>query len=454
MSTKFILVYRKAYIHIMVNFLINSYYFTICKYLYFCTLQNIDFFMHFIYNNKKGREIMQIFDVAIIGGGASALMTVIQLQSLGIKNIVLFEGNERLGRKLSATGNGQGNISNIHLTAKNYFSSNPEIVKNVLENFSVENLIDFFQDLGLYTQPDKVGRIYPLSKQASTVTDILRFSIQNTTTIFLNTRVIDVLPKQSFVVKTKDKEYFANNVVIATGGIASQNFGSDGFGHMLAKKFGHRVTTLTPSITRLVVDNHSIAGLKGVRVNANVSLVRKKEKIIVIQGDIVFADAMLGGDSIYKISAFYQQGDRISIDFLPDLSLLAIENFLAQQLIKNPKKEAEELLKGILHGSVARFILKKLDRFTAKDIAYNIKNYTIAIQKIAPFDLAQVTKGGVDMQEVDKNLMSKKIKNLYFTGEVLDCDGECGGYNLQWAFSSGVTVARAIAKKYKKVNYD
>lgn len=131
---------------------------------------------------------------------------------------------------------------------------------------------------------------------------------------------------------------------------------------MLAKKFGHRVTTLTPSITRLVVDNHSIAGLKGVRVNANVSLMRKKEKIIVIQGDIVFADAMLGGDSIYKISAFYQQGDRISIDFLPDLSLLAIENFLAQQLIKNPKKEAEELLKGILHGSVARFILKKLDR--------------------------------------------------------------------------------------------
>lgn len=413
-------------------------------------IKNIDFLTHFIYNNTKGYKVMQIFDVAIIGGGASALMTLIQLQSLGIKNIVLFEGNERLGRKLAATGNGQGNISNMNLSVNNYFSSNLQIVEKVLNNFTVQNLMDFFKDMGLYAQPDKVGRIYPLSKQASTVTDILRFAIQNTITILLNTRVIDVSHKQNFIVQTKNEQYIAKNLVVATGGIASSNFGSDGFGHMLAKKFGHNITVLTPSITRLVVDNHSISGLKGVRVNANVSLIRNKTKMVEIQGDIVFADAMIGGDSIYKLSAFYQQGDKICIDFLPDLSILEIENFLSSQLVNNPQKNMEELLKGILHGSIARFILKQQQKLTPKDIAYSIKNHAIAIKKTASFDLAQVTKGGINMQEVDENLMSKKCKNLYFTGEVLDCDGECGGYNLQWAFSSGVTVARAIANTIRK----
>lgn len=393
---------------------------------------------------------MHIYDVAIIGAGASGLMTILQLQSLGIKNIVVFDGNERVGRKLAATGNGQGNISNMHLGVENYFSSNLPVVHSVLQNFTVQNLIDYFKNLGLYLQADKVGRIYPIAKQASTITDILRFSIAKSTAVYTNMRVQDILQNKYFTIKTQQEEFYSKILVLATGGIAGANFGSDGFGHTIAKKFGHTLTPFTPSITRLIVAKNSLSGLKGVRLQANVALNRKGKEIVQKSGDIVFADNMVGGDSIYKISAFYQKGDSISIDFLPNLSVQEIEEFIQITQQRYPDRTLEECLKGLLHGSVVRFLLKKQDSMEIKKLLQHIKRYELCIEKPAGFDFAQVTKGGVNMQEVDTTLKSKKCKNLYFTGEILDCDGECGGYNLQWAFSSAVTVARAIAQSLQK----
>ena len=396
---------------------------------------------------------MQTYSVAIVGGGASGLMATLQLQQLGIQNIAIFDGNERPGRKLSATGNGQGNISNMHLTVDNYFSSNRQIVDNVLRQFSVQDLITFFENLGLYVQFDSVGRLYPLCKQANVVTDILRFAITDNTTQFLSKRILKIEKKLTkagnlFLLKAKDEEFYAKKVILATGGMAGACFGTDGTGYTFAKAFGHTITSLTPSITRLIVDKNSVSGLKGVRVYANVTLMRQGQAVVSIAGDIVFADGMLGGDSIYKISAFYRKGDSVSIDFLPTLTEQESIVFLESAMSKNRDRPLEEILKGLLHGSIARFIVKLIKgNADSKLIIRQIKAVKIDIQKPAAFDLAQVTKGGVDMREVDENLRSKFCENLYFTGEILDCDGECGGYNLQWAFSSAVTVARAIARQ-------
>ncbi len=405
---------------------------------------------------------MKIYTVAIIGGGAAGLLCALRLQERKVGGVVLFERNDRLGRKLSATGNGQGNISNLALSEENYFSSDAAAAFALIRRFGRDELLRYLTSLGGLFSADERGRVYPESRQASSVTDLLRFSLRRgNTEIRLGEYVSEVRKTgELFTICTEKGTYVTEKVVLACGGMAAPHFGSDGNGYTIAKKFGHTVTPLQPSLVQLLTERGAIKGLKGVRVDCIVSLLRKNAAEVSLRGDVIFTDYGVSGDAVFRLSAFYRAGDSLSVDFLPDHSEDEIAAFLLEKAAGYPYLNAEDLFRCVVNSAVGKALLRRCGlaadadaaRFahSVRSLAAAAKQFHISVEKTAGFSNAQVTKGGIPMQELDGGLMSKKQKNLYIIGELADVDGECGGYNLQWAFSSGEAAAAAIAESLKK----
>ena len=401
---------------------------------------------------------MKNYVAAIIGGGASGLMCALRLQERDVGGVVLLERNERLGRKLSATGNGQGNISNLELSEKNYFSSDTAAAFAQIRRFGREDLLQYLSLLGGLFTADERGRVYPASRQAASVTDLLRFALRRgDTEIKLGELVRGVrVDGNNFIISTDKGNYMADNVVLACGGKASPHFGTDGNGYALAKAFGHTVTPLRPSLVQLLTERAPIRGLKGVRADCAVSLVRSGKTEIKLRGDVIFADYGVSGDAVFRLSAYYKRGDCLEIDFLPEHSEKDVENALREKVALDPSLGVEDLFRCVVNSAVGKALLRRCGiaadakagdgSVQFKTVAAAAKKFSVQIEGTAGFENAQVTKGGVPMQELDENLMSRKQKGLYIVGELADVDGECGGYNLQWAFSSGAAAADAIAK--------
>ncbi len=392
--------------------------------------------------------------VVIIGGGASGIFCAFQLAVQGVQDILILERNERVGRKLSATGNGQGNISNENMSVKHFFSSDLKTVESVLARFGKNDLLVCLRRLGGLFSSDSSGRIYPTSKQATSVTDLLRFALHREGVTLHTGEYVRFAKKENhrFVVQTDKATYHSRCLVLATGGKAAPHFGSDGNGYILAKNFGHTITELRPSLVQIKTLPEEIKGLKGIRVEGRVSLLRRGKCVVAVTGDILFTDFGLSGDAIFRLSAFLQEGDYLSIDFLPAFSMEEIANAMHAKQRLDPDINAEDLFRGIINSSIGKCMAKYCANkqknpkvVSIECLAYAIKNYSITIRGTLGFVSAQVTKGGVPLFEVDNNLMSKSVDRLFMIGELLDVDGECGGYNLQWAFSSGAVVAKAIA---------
>ncbi len=399
---------------------------------------------------------MKNFTTAIIGGGASGLILATTLSKQ--QKIVLFERGERLGRKLSATGNGQGNVTNARAREERYFSffaGGDAFAREKITTYSENSFAQYLQEKGLLLITDERGRVYPAGRQASAITDALRFDVaQKGVEVFLNCKIIDVQKTpQGFVLtaETSDgKENFkAENVVICAGGKAAKNFGTDGNGYVLAEKFGHSVTPLYPSLVQLKTDTAHTKTLKGIRVNDGVLRARTEDgKTTTVQGDIIFTDYGVSGDAVFRISAFVageiQTGKvGLEVDFLPDFDENTIYKTLLAKKANFPNLPIGELLGGMVNNQVGRAILKRANG-DLKTAAKYVKNFPLTVMGSLGFDYAQVTKGGVRLEEVDENLQSRFVKGLYFAGEILDVDGQCGGFNLQWAYSSARTVAAAI----------
>ncbi len=389
--------------------------------------------------------------IAIIGGGASGLFLAAALQDGN--NVALFERADRVGKKLSATGNGQGNITNLAASQTAYFSLSEQDARraeNIIQSYPPEALIDFFEKLGVVLSADERGRVYPTGRQASALTDALRFTVaEKGVDVRLSTQITGLRKTQGgFILTANGEELFAEKVVLCTGGKAAKNFGTDGTAYALAQSFGHTVTPLYPSLIQIKTDTRYTKSLKGIRVADGGLTANCNGQKVSLCGDILFTDYGISGDAVFRISAFIAHllpfnEVSLSIDFLPKCSEEKIYAALCQKRVAFPTLAEAELLFGVVNNQVGRAVCKRAGG-DLKKIARLVKDFPLTACGSLGFDYAQVTKGGIPLLETDENLQSRLADGLYFAGEILDIDGQCGGFNLQWAFSSAMRVAEAL----------
>lgn len=354
------------------------------------------------------------------------------------QQVTIFDRNERLGRKLSATGNGQGNVTNLNMNVSHYFSDDLSLVKKVLNEFSEKDTIRFLEDCGGIFLADQRGRVYPSGRQASAITDLLRHELERLhVTVRLSTQVTALNHNGTTFQIYADKNVFSyDDVVLAAGGCAAPNFGTDGSAYTLAKRFGHHVTECRPALVQLKTDPNEVRGLKGIRVDGIVRLKRNEKTIYDVRGDILFTESGLSGDAVFRASSYAQKNDRIEIDLLPDVPkerLISVLN----------KHEGADCLLCVVNNGLGRTLFKRANG-DKKQLVTLLKTFPCTVSGTLGFPFAQVTRGGIPLAETTEYLMSRYQKGLYLAGEILNVDGECGGYNLQWAFSSAYTVSKGI----------
>lgn len=403
------------------------------------------------------------YDLAIIGGGASGLVAGITAGRNGMKTVIL-ERLSRTGKKILATGNGRCNLSNRNITLSDCETSlNPETVRNVLESFG--NAEHFFRSLGLICRSDESGRIYPYSLNATAALDALRLEISrlgvDETVDFKVTSIRK--ENNKFVVVSEDgKKVIAENIIVTAGGCSGQSMGTDGQFLDVLKKLGHNVIPLKPALCPIKSDSPFLKSLKGLRVHANVSLLDDKQKVIASEnGEVQFAEDALSGICIFNLASKAEKNMIISLNLMPEYSIQQISRLLRHFQKLRSDTIAENLLTGILNKRIAQIILKECDiplsepvsEISSKQInllTEKLGNWTFKVSdKVAEWKNSQVTKGGIDGNQINEYLQSTKINGLSFAGEIIDINWKCGGYNLHWAWASAQYAVKNL-KKYQK----
>ena len=388
-----------------------------------------------------------VYSVAIVGGGASGLACAVELINRGVsgKDIIILEKNDRVGKKLLATGNGQGNVSNAKVSQSNYHGDK-EFISALFSCNEKPNVNELFNILSLPLYTDTEGRKYPLSKQASSVLDLIRtFLFKNGVNVVVSAEVTAIKKSGEVFLLLAEKEYKANKVVMAFGGKAGKQFGTNGTAYELLKPFGHTVTPLCPSLVQLKTEKEKIKGLKGLKERVKLSVINDAERREVY-GDLLFTEYGISGDAGFKISALVADRSNaiVNVEFLPLLSLKDVEKIIDERIKKG--FEGENLLNGIINKKIGYNVLKLVKNVNGKTVASALKNFTLNVTGTLGYDYAQVTKGGIDCKDINPiTFESKKQSGMYVIGEALNVDGDCGGYNLDFAFSSGMMVAKAIA---------
>ena len=384
---------------------------------------------------------MQKFDVVIVGGGASGLTCALMLKRIN-KNIsvVIIDACERLGKKLAATGNGQGNVSNSNLAAENYHGGGAGLAYETIGG-DYELPLKIFNCLFV---EDEQGRVYPSGRQASALVDSLLHELKAYNVQFINPMRVTKMEAGFRLYLSDGRTISAKKVVLACGGRAQKQFGTDGSSYHLAQSFGHRLTNLCPSLVQLKTDTAHIKTLRGLRAECRVTAFSGDVVLGSACGDVIFTDYGVSGNAVFKISSLVSglENVTLSLEFVPHIS----ECQIVEDIIKKQKLgyARSELLSGTLHNQIGRAIIKRSGS-SPQDIARNVKNFTLNVVGTLGFDYAQVTRGGIDCADIGKDMQSKLAEGLYLVGEYVDVDGDCGGYNLLWAFASGRRAAESIA---------
>lgn len=382
--------------------------------------------------------------ITVIGGGPSGMTAAISAARNGAQQVRLLEKNAVAGRKLLATGNGRCNLTNTGCS-------------------DADRTLEFFATLGLMTRTEEEGRVYPYSEQASAVQEALTEEMQ--------ARNIEVLygievtgmekTKTGFRINSSAGSFDADTVILATGGKAGPQFGSTGDGYRFAKLLGHHVERLMPSLVQMVSDQAYFKELKGVRAKGAAVLVRGGEIVDRELGEIQFTEDGLSGICILNLSKLYVREDRIRIDLFPEMTADLLSAFIEQQVKSLKGRTAVQMLGGILHKKLAPVLLRQLSLKPDQEagairkeeilsMTAFLKEWEVPITGTKGWKEAQVTAGGVDLTEVNLETMeSKLVPGLYFAGELLDVDEKCGGYNLQWAWMSGLRAGMAAAESIK-----
>lgn len=392
-----------------------------------------------------------IYDIIIIGAGASGLTAAISAKRANRKlNIAALDAMPKVGKKILATGNGRCNLSNLNAAADSY--TNPDFVSAALSEFTPEKVIEFFRSIGLMCVADGEGRVYPMSNTATSVLDALRSEAERLGVELICGSHVEKIEKKNGIFTVG--KLVAKKVIVCTGGCASPSQGSDGSGFALLKSLGHHITEVYPGLVQLITKENT-KSLKGVRVKANVGLRQGSKSIDSAKGEVLFTDYGLSGISIMDISRSVKDGQYTCvIDTLPRCKADEAEEFL---LSLDKEMPIENALSGMMPKALGRYILKrcgenslsslgKIGKEKIDKIIYTAKNLDFTITGTMGFKNAQISVGGADVKEFDsKTMESKQVKGLFCAGEVLDTDGICGGFNLQWAWASGLTAGRYAA---------
>ncbi|MBE6916798.1 MAG: aminoacetone oxidase family FAD-binding enzyme [Ruminococcaceae bacterium] len=390
--------------------------------------------------------------IGIIGAGASGMAAAISASECPDVNVILFERQSRVGRKLQATGNGRCNLSNLNADKGGLHGQNSDFARNAMSRYDVENTLAWFGELGLYTVSEEMGRVYPYSDQANSVVDVLRFALQRDNIRLITGFEVSKVKKSDdgFRVEGNGEVYSCDKLIIACGGLAGTKLGGSMSGYQLLRSFGHHITKLRPSLVQLKSSWSGCAALKGVRANCSISVFNGDMLHAKSIGELQFTEYGLSGPVVFEVSrdACSTKGNwHCLIDLLP-----AMDEQMLLQLLKKRRSSTlltDELFTGILHNRLGRVLtqtagiragvpISSLRDDELRAAAAAAKALDVVVTEPLGMEHAQVTAGGAVTDEFDPLTMeSRLVPGLYACGEVLDIDGDCGGYNLQWAWSSG-----------------
>ena len=391
-------------------------------------------------------------DVIIIGGGASGMMAALTAAENG-RSVLLLERQSRVGRKLLATGNGRCNLTNYNTSPARYHGEDGGFCAYALRAFDVGSTLQYFASLGLLTVSEDSGRVYPMSNMAGSVLDVLRYGLEHYRIEVRTGQVVTAVKRtaEGFTVRTETDAFTAGKLILAAGGCAGSKVGGVMDGYRLAKALGHHRTALYPSLVQLKTDPTYPRALKGVKAECGITILRGSGTVAENRGEVLFTEYGVSGPAIFDISRVVATGGEglvCALDFFPDWELEEVLDWLRMRRQTMQAHEASTLLVGSCHTRLGQMLCKAAG-FTSQPaasltdsdlerIARQAKHFALPITGTCGFDQAQVTAGGLQTGEFDPQTMqSLLVPGLYACGEVLDVDGDCGGFNLQWAWSSG-----------------
>ena len=402
--------------------------------------------------------------VIIVGGGAAGLVAAITAARNGAE-VTIIEQKEKLGKKILSTGNGRCNLTNEYMELECFRGDDTSIVSKVLEQFGYEGSVSFFENLGVILK-SRQGYIYPISDQASAILDVLCFEIRRLNICVVLEESVKAIQKNSgeFAVKTTKNTYTCDALILSTGGRAASVLGSDGSGYGLAKSFGHTLSPVVPALVQLVCTGKYFKLVSGVRTNATVKLFVNQDCAAADTGELQLTNYGISGIPVFQVSRYAAKALHskkmvfAEIDFLPTMTEEELRKFISVRKETHGNRLAEEFFIGMLNSKLAVMLLK--EAYVPTHISVNeiredkwdkllelIKHFRTEVVDTNSFEQAQVCAGGVRTSEINADTMeSIFVENLYLTGELMDVDGICGGYNLQWAWATGYIAGKNAAK--------
>lgn len=404
-------------------------------------------------------------EIVIIGGGASGIMAAIEAVKSG-KEVVVVDRKERVLKKVLVTGNGRCNLTNVNAGINNYFSTGSDIqnIENILNDFTPKDTMNFFESLGVVCNEEVRGKVFPLSGQAGSIIDALRFEAERVGVKFLLDFYVKKIEKKGFqfIIYSEDKRIITSNrVLLSAGGKSYPELGSNGSGFELAREFGHTITPLFPSIVQFKTEEYQVKGLKGIKLDTRVTAYGDKKKICTYDGELLFTDYGVSGNVIFNISFVFPIHKKVEleVDFLPKFSYDELLQKLKDRRDILGHLMMEHYFNGMINKKLGQFLSKasgieklskEINSLTDNELRKLcdvLKKYKLNVLDTTGYKNAQVTAGGIKLEEVNmETLESKKVKGLYFSGEILDVYGECGGFNFQWAWASGKKAGENISK--------
>ncbi len=399
--------------------------------------------------------------IAVIGGGAAGMMAALEAASRGAA-VTVFERQNRVGRKLSVTGNGRCNLTNMNAGAASYHGEAGGFAAPALKAFGPADTRAFFRNLGLLTVEERNGRVYPLSDTAGSVVDVLRYALEAAGVKLLTGYEVSGIRKQGggFRILEKEGGMYAERVIVACGGMAGERFGGTVLGYRLLEGLGHTCTPLGCSLVQLRSDNPGCRSLKGIRADAAVTVSCCGELLASSAGEVQFTDYGLSGPAVFEISraALSRPGTVVSLDLVRSVGEEELTEMMLQRSENTPQLTLGDVFLGTVQNRIGRVLVSAaglktseslggLSERTARRLAKLAKSFAFPITGDMGPANAQVTVGGIRTSEFFPDTMESRLcPGLYACGEVLDVDGDCGGYNLQWAWSSGFLAGKSASE--------
>lgn len=380
--------------------------------------------------------------------------------------VTLFEKKEIIGKKLLVTGNGRCNFTNMNMSSKFYYCEDSEKVDSVLSKFGNNDLISFFMSLGLLIK-EKNGYVYPACEQASSVLDVLKISIKhNNINVITDCDISEIIPlNPGFeLISSKGDRYHFDNIILSTGGRSSLLKGERANGYDILQKLGIKYSRLYPALTQIKCEGLNFKEISGVRQDCSITISVDNEPLMTQYGEVLFTDRGISGIVTFQLShlaaqsVFEKKDVAVTLDFLPDLPKNKLLDFVKAKQLVYPEVTVEEFFMGFLNRKLNNEIIKvaglkgdcalsKCNNDSLIKAFELMKKLELKVTGTEDFDKSQVTAGGVSLNLLSENFEVKSIPGLYITGELLDVDGLCGGYNLQWAFSTGYIAGCESAKR-------